>query len=199
MYNYSVELQIWALRRYVDEMVHKADRLQKRRMEVEELARQDKIRGLRVGRGYVAQVATLTLDIERYQNEMARSIKDASDLFSLWGTNDEVILYTHIMRDAFGICGSQRVEKYAQLLGWRHAMVREYAVKNKGLMTVYDIQLGDFSYDLVGGVGLLNNQKMLIANHGGMHCFLDYRAVRHDFIFEKLTIEQKLNHPYIPF
>lgn len=199
MYNYSTELVIWALRRYANEMVLKIDRLQKKRMVLDSEAADDKLRGLRVSVAFKTQIAGLTIDIEKYSNALKEALNEANELYIKWGVNDESVLCRNVMMEVFEIGGCQRVIKYAHLLGWDVATVREYVAKNKGRIQVYDVALRDFVIAIVGEVGMLSSRKMLFATHGGKHLPFDYHAVRLDYLHEKNVNGKQSTSDYIPF
>lgn len=177
MFNYTVELQLWACNRMINDYVIKIDYFERRRAEFEGRAALDGIKTDSTIRSNRALVVNVNDEINRYRECIRKAMRISNDIYLQIGSLETFNLDNRIMRDAFIICGSQRLIKYATVLGWSREYTREVSLRHSDIMRVHDIIISPHTYAVIHQPDLSARALRMIAVHGGMHCELDHRII----------------------
>lgn len=174
---YPVELCLWACHRTIEEYVRKVDYLQKRKAEFEEMSLPNAMRPSTTMRAYASLARSIVVDIERYQATIDTASRFYDALYHGAGSPEQHKLDVKTLSIAFDLCQSQRVQKYAVLLGWERERVLLCALGLTGKLELERVRINDFDIDVIYSCGLSARQKLMIAKHGGRYCELNYRNI----------------------
>lgn len=185
MCDYSVELQIWACTRKIDELVKRIDHMQRRKEEYKNAASYEALSTDAYHISNRSMMNSVASDIAMYKEKMSEATAIEAELFKSLSANVINRLDCYIMYDAFKVCGSQRLRKYSQLLNWDIERVRDATRLHRSEIRIIGIELQLSIVSVVCGHSLTERQLKMIAIHGGMHCPLDYRDVYSDIVLSR--------------